>query len=104
MIESHYDKTFTPYTVAAAAAYPYDLAETVGTTFNGCIQQLSGQEVFVNGQIGIIVSHRIYCPYSVSLTEKQTIKYGTQTFSIESIDSVELKTSHHKEILVKEVK
>ena len=104
MIASHFDKVFSIYSMIPAVTFPYDQVETLVSTFAGCLEQLGGREVFDNGQIGIIVSHRIYCPYTTAVTEKQVVKYDSRAFNVQSIDTIETHSGHHMEILVKEVK
>lgn len=104
MIANLFDKTFSVYTIAPSVTFPYDPTSTLVSTFAGCLMQLNGREVWQNGQAGIIVSHRIYCPYTTAIAQNQSVVYGTQTFDVQSIDSIETHSGHHKELLVKEVK
>jgi SPP1 family predicted phage head-tail adaptor len=104
MIANFFDKTFSVYAMSPSVVFPYDPILTLVSTFAGCLEQLNGREVWQNGQVGIIVSHRIYCPYTTMITENQNVVYGTRTFDVQSIDSMETHSGHHKELLVKEVK
>jgi SPP1 family predicted phage head-tail adaptor len=104
MISNFFDKTFSVYSFTHGVTFPYDESWALVSTFAGCLEQLSGKEVFYNGQLGIIASHRIYCPYTTTVTEAQRLIYDSRTFEVESIDGVETHSGHHKEILVKEIK
>lgn len=104
MIGSFYDKTFGVYSDLPGVAFPYDHVETLVSSFAGCLQQLSAREIFQNGQIGAIVSHRIYCPYTTVVDYDDKVKYESRTFIVEGIDGIDTHSGHHKELLVKEVK
>jgi len=104
VIADFYTITFSRYTMAPAVTFPYDLAETLIGTFAGGLQTLSGSEQFYDGQIVTKATHRIFCPSGTTVLETDKIKQGTRTFEVRGIDSVELKSGHHKEIVVEEIK
>lgn len=104
MINNFFNKTFSRYTMAPAVTFPYDLIETLVGTFGGAIQQLSGAEQFYDGELVIKATHRIFCPSATAVTPKDKIKDGSRTFEVRAVDDVELKSGHHKELLVEEIK
>ncbi len=102
-IESHYDKSFSRYTLAPAVTFPYDLVETLIGTFGGALQRLQGREMWLDEKMTTKATHRIFCPSSTTILYTDKIKIDTRTFHVRDIDAVELKTGHHKEILVEEI-
>lgn len=104
MIADFFTITFSRYAMAPAVTFPYDLAETLIGTFAGGLQTLSGSEQFYDGQLVTKATHRIFCPSGTTILASDKIKTGTKVFEVRHIDDVELKTGHHKEVLVEEIK
>jgi hypothetical protein len=89
--------------MAPAVTFPYDLAETLYGTFAGGLTKLSEREVWLDDKMTNHASHRIYCPSATVIANSDTLKLGTRTFVVKWYDNIEIKTGHHKEILVDEV-
>jgi head-tail adaptor len=103
MIADFFTITFSRYTMAPGVAFPYDLAETLIGTFAGGIQQLRGEEMWLDQKMTKKATHRIFCPSSTTILYTDRIKYGARVFEVRGVDDVELKTGHHKEVLVEEI-
>jgi len=104
VIADYFTITFSRYTMAPAVTFPYDLAETLIGTFAGGLQTLSGSEQFYDGQLVTKATHRIFCPSGTTILQTDKIKTGARVFEVRHVDDVELKTGHHKEVLVEEIK
>ena len=102
-IESHFDRTFERWANAPAVTWPYDLISTLIGSFGGAIGKLRGDEQWLDEKMNVRATHRIFCPSSTTLAVTDQIKEGGRTFEVRDIDDVELKTGHHREILVEEI-
>ena len=102
-IESHFDKTFERWADAPDVTFPYDPVNTLIGTFGGAIGKLRGTEQWLDEKMNIRATHRIFCPSATILAVTDKIKEGGHTFEVRDIDDVELKTGHHREILVEEI-
>ncbi len=103
-ISKFYTCTFIPYTLAPATTFPYDMVETAGTAFKGALDTIGSHETWADAEVVAMSTHWIACSTNVSVTQGQTLKYGTRTFNVTGIpDPVTLKAGHHQEIYVKEI-
>jgi head-tail adaptor len=103
-IKRFLNQVFTRHIMAASSVFPYDLAETMAGTFLGGLQTLSGSEQFQDGAMVVKATHRIFCPAGTVILASDKIKHGDRVFEVRSIDAIELRMGHHKEILVEEIK
>lgn len=108
-IESFYNTTFVPYTLAPSTTYPYDMVETAGASFLGAIDLMesyapsSNRKQFEDGKITSVNTFLIVCGAPSPVTLSDRIKTGTRTFTIRAIDTINFKPGHHTEIMVEEV-
>jgi hypothetical protein len=103
-ISKFYTCTFTPYTLAAATTFPYDMVETAGSTFKGALDSIGSAEKWADAATVAISTHWIACSTGVTVTQGQKLTYGSRTFNVTGIpDPSTLKPGHHQEIYVKEI-
>ncbi len=103
MIADFYTDAFARYTMAPAVTFPYDLTETLVGTFGGGMTQLRASEIWLDEKMTKKATHRIYCPSSTTILYTDRIKLDSRVFEVRAIDDIEIKSGHHKEILVEEI-
>ena len=103
-IAKFYKQSFTPYTMAEATTFPYDLIETAGTNFKGALDLVGSDEKWADAALVALSTHWISCATSVSVTQGMKIGLGSRRFEVMGKpDPVLLKGGHHQEIYVKEI-
>lgn len=104
MIADFYSEVFSRYAIAPGVTFPYDLVETLTGTFAGGINKLPSREQWIDEKLNLKSSHRIYCPSNTTIELTDKIKLGTRVFEVRDVDYIEIKSGHHCEIIVEEIK
>jgi SPP1 family predicted phage head-tail adaptor len=71
-------------------------------TFSGLINQADSKEIEAAAKLGIEASHKLYCPVSVSISNKNLLKVGTRYYRIVSDPKNTVGRSHHYKIFLRE--
>lgn len=98
-------ESIVPVTESPGSTYPYDPVTTCGTPFKAALDYKQSAQRQADGSYVTITMPILLYPTSVTLTSAMKLKYGTRTFEIDSWPNDNpLKTGHHCEVTLKEIK
>ena len=76
---------------------------TSASTTDCLISPGGGNESFSDGKVTLFASHRMYCPASVDITNKDRVAHGTHTYRVLFVKDPNTLL-HHYEVFLDEVK
>ena len=105
MISDYYTESVSRMTRSTASAWNTETAWSTSASvqaFDAAVNPISGVERIAGGRTQLMADYKMFCSDTVTLTEKDRVKWGSKTFDVVFVKDT-LDMGHHKKVLLKEL-
>ena len=100
MIEAYYTETVKIVTVSNPTDYSTSARTESCSTITAAINPVTGYERFAGGKNDVFADYKLFCSDTVTLTEVNRVKWGTQVFNVAFVKDT-FNLGHHKLVYLK---
>lgn len=105
MIEDYYSESVSRMTRSTASAWGTETSWSTSASvqaFDAAINPISGIERIGGDRIQLMADYKMFCSDTVTLTEKDRVKWGDVTFDVVFVKDT-FDMGHHKKVLLKQL-